>query len=216
VSVDHPRRIRSYARRERTFTEGAKALWERRWPERGICETAWPTLGLSGKPTVLDIGFGDGEALLSAADADPERHYVGVEVYKNGIMKVLRALAERDIPNVKLIEGDAQLVLAVLPDASLDEVRVFFPDPWPKARHHKRRLVRAPFLNEVVRTLKPGGLFHMATDWAPYAEEVRLTMESLKGLEAVGEERGTRVSSKFERRGQRLGNEPTDLRFRKA
>lgn len=207
------RQVRSYARRERPLSAGAQALHERLFPRFGILEAEWPTLGSKGGPVILDIGFGDGEGLLLTAAADPTRRYIGVEMYRNGITKVLRALEEQGLQNVALIEGDAQAVVSALQDACLEGVYVFFPDPWPKARHHKRRLVQLPFLSEVARILRRGGIFHMATDWTPYAEAVREVAAGVPVLEPLEYDREGRPESKFERRGKRLGHECTDLRF---
>lgn len=210
------RQVRSFARRERPLSAAAQALHERLFTQFGIPEVDWVRIGENGRPLILDIGFGDGEGLLRTAAADPRRCYVGVEVYRNGVTKVLRALEAQKLPNVRLIEGDAQAVVATLKEECLDEIHVFFPDPWPKARHHKRRLVQRPFLQEVVRILRRGGVFHMATDWVPYAEEVKALVSSLSGLRPLHHEREGRPVSKFERRGERLGHECTDLRFMKV
>lgn len=208
------RRIRSYVRRERPLKAAAAAAYDRLWPRFGLPETAWYGLGRNDD-VVIDIGFGDGEALLSMATADPARRYVGVEMYRTGIVKVMRALEERGLNNVGLIEGDAETVVARIGDARIDAVLIFFPDPWPKARHHKRRLVRGAFLNEVARILRPGGLLHFATDWAPYADEVASLVGQHPDFGERGEGRADRPVTRFERRGQKLGHDARDLRFRR-
>ena len=211
-----PRRIRSYVRRERPLKAGAIATLERLWPRFGIEPLLWPGLGQGGRALVLDIGFGDGEALLTMAEGDPLRDYVGVEMYRTGLIKVLRGIEEQKLINVRLIQADAKGVIALVGDGRLDVVHVFFPDPWPKSRHHKRRLVCLEFLDEIARILRPGGLFHMATDWAPYAEEVILMFADHTAFLRAPEGRGGRPMTKFERRGQRLGHASHDLRFLKV
>lgn len=209
-----PRRIRSFVRRERPLKATAAAAFERLWPRFGLPEAAWAGLGRDSE-VVLDVGFGDGEALLTMAAADPGRLYVGVEMYRTGIVQVMRALEERGPSNVRLIEGDAQAVVAGIEDARIDAVLIFFPDPWPKARHHKRRLVRGAFLEEVARILRPGGLLHFATDWAPYAEEVAGLVGHHPAFRDRGEGRADRPVTKFERRGRALGQDARDLRFQR-
>jgi len=209
-----PRRIRSYVRRERPLTAGAKASHEELWPRFGVEPHLWSDLKKGARGLVLDIGFGDGEALLTMAEADPERDYVGVEMYRTGIVKALRGIADRGLSNVRLIQADAKSVVTSVGDGHLDAVLVFFPDPWPKTRHHKRRLVRAEFLGEIARVLRMGGLFHMATDWQPYADEVAVAVDAHPAF-LRKEGSGGRPVTKFERRGQRLGHSSHDLRFTK-
>ena len=214
VELAPRRRVRSFVRRERPLKAGAIAAYDRLWPRFGLSEATWADLGRD-QEVVLDIGFGDGEALLTMAKADPRRHYVGVEMYRTGIVKVMRALEEQSVSNVGLIEGDAQAVVAGIADARIDMVLIFYPDPWPKARHHKRRLVRSPFLAEVARILRPGGLLHFATDWAPYAEEVASLVGQHPDFRENSEGRGDRPVTRFERRGQKLGHDARDLRFQR-
>ena len=123
----------------------------------------------TSKPLVLEIGFGGGEHLVARAQAHPDSRFIGVEPFLNGVASCLRHIEESGVTNVRLHMGDARDVLARLPDASLDVVYVLFPDPWPKARHHKRRLIQPDFIAELARVLKPGGDVRFATDWADYA-----------------------------------------------
>ena len=173
-------------------------------------------------PRILDIGFGDGEALVTAAANHRGIDYLGVEVHEPGIGHLLVLLEQAGCDNVRIVERDVVEVLpAMLSDASFDAVNLFFPDPWPKKRHHKRRLVQAAFMAEVLRVLKAGGLFHLATDWAPYAEHARSVLAECEGLEPIDpaalahDPLAFRSPTKFERRGLRLGHTVEDLYYRK-
>lgn len=173
-------------------------------------------------PRVLDIGFGDGEALVTAAANHRNIDYLGVEVHEPGIGHLLVLLEQAGCDNVRIVERDVVEVLpAMLEDASFDAVNLFFPDPWPKKRHHKRRLVQPDFMTEVLRVLKPGGLFHLATDWAPYAEHARTVLAQCEGLRRIdpgalgGDPLAFRSPTKFERRGLRLGHTVEDVYYRK-
>lgn len=214
TELAQPRRVRSYVRRERPLKAAAVAAYERLWPRFGLAEPAWAELG-EGRRIVLDIGFGDGEALLTMAASDPGRDYIGIEMYRTGIVKVMRALESQGLTNVRLIEGDAQAIIAAIGNARIEAVLIFFPDPWPKARHHKRRLVRGAFLGEIARVLKPGGVLHFASDWAPYAEEVASLVSHHPAFVLKDEGRAGRPVTKFERRGHQVGQDAHDLRFQR-
>lgn len=138
-------------------------------PEEGALDLA-DLFGGEASSIVLEIGFGGGEHVAAQAAAHPEAHFIGVEPFLNGVASCLRHVEERNLQNVRLHLGDARDVLARLPDASLDLCYILFPDPWPKLRHHKRRLIQPDFLDELARTLKPGAELRFATDWANYAE----------------------------------------------
>ena len=169
------RAVRSYKLRGRRITEGQQEAWDRLWPVFGI-EYSAQKINLAelfpdSKRVVMEIGFGMGEATGQIALADPTTGYLAVEVHRPGIGKLLLRIEELELRNVRTIEGDAfdvfeQMIL----DSSLDGVHLFFPDPWPKARHFKRRIVNQEFIAAVAAKLKPGAFFHIATDWQPYAE----------------------------------------------
>jgi tRNA (guanine-N7-)-methyltransferase len=171
---------------------------------------------------VLDIGFGDGEALLTAAANHPDIDYLGVEVHEPGVGHLLLLIERAGLSNVRVLVRDAvEVVERRLPDASFDAIDLFFPDPWPKKRHHKRRIVQAGFLAQCARILKDGGLMHLATDWADYVEHARAAFAASPAFEAElapARERDPlafRAPTKFERRGVRLGHEVVDLYYRK-
>ena len=169
-------------------------------------------------PVVLEIGFGMGETTAEIAAAHPQRDFVGIEVHAPGVGSLLRELDRRALTNVRVIRHDAvEVVDAMIPTGSLAGIHVFFPDPWPKKRHHKRRLLKPEFVHALALRLAPGGYLHVATDWADYAEEMLATL----GAEALlantvprfAPRPESRPHTKFERRGTRLGHPVFDLLF---
>lgn len=169
------RAVRSYKLRGRRITEGQQEAWDRLWPVFGI-EFSEEKINLTelfpdSSRVIMEIGFGMGEATAQIAAADPTSGYLAVEVHRPGIGKLLSRIEEGALRNVRTIEGDAfEIFEAMIIDSSLDGVHLFFPDPWPKARHFKRRIVNQEFISAVATKLKPGAFFHIATDWQPYAE----------------------------------------------
>ncbi|HET6534429.1 MAG TPA: tRNA (guanosine(46)-N7)-methyltransferase TrmB [Actinoplanes sp.] len=165
-------------------------------------------------PRVLEIGSGMGEATAAMAAADPGRDYLAVEVHTPGIGNLLALIRERGLTNVRVAHGDAMELLHRLAPDSLDAVHVFFPDPWPKARHHKRRLIQPGNVVLLRRLLRLGGVLHCATDWPDYAEQMTATLAGDPGLEpAPG---AGRPATKFERRGRQAGRPIVDLTFRRT
>lgn len=169
------RAVRSYKLRGRRITEGQQEAWDRLWPVFGI-EYSDAKINLAdlfpdSKRIIMEIGFGMGEATAQIAAADPTTGYLAVEVHRPGIGKLLLRIEEGGLKNVRAIEGDAfEVFEQMIVDSSLDGVHLFFPDPWPKARHFKRRIVNQEFIAAVAAKLKLGAFFHIATDWQPYAE----------------------------------------------
>lgn len=171
-------------------------------------------------PRVLEIGFGMGEGLVETAAAHPEIDYIGVEVHTPGVGALLKQIGERGLGNVRVIQHDAVEVLtAMLPPATLAGIHIFFPDPWHKKRHHKRRLIQAPLVELLASRLAPGGYIHLATDWQDYAEQMLAVLEAEAQLEntaaAYAPRPDTRPLTKFEQRGIRLGHGVWDLVFRR-
>ena len=205
------------------MTRGQRAAIERNWTTYGLAtETRLDLDRVFARraPRVMEIGFGDGGALVAMARAHPERDYLGVDVYEPGIGRLLSAIAEAGLANVRVIRGDAVEVLRdCIAPASLDTVLVLFPDPWPKKRHHKRRLVQPAFIALVASRLVEGGVLHLATDWQNYAEhmltvlEAEETLSNSAGPGNFSSESADRPVTKFERRGTRLGHSVWDLRF---
>ena len=171
-------------------------------------------------PLVLEIGFGMGGATADIAAALPGHDFIGCEVHEPGVGALLKLIGERGLSNLRIVQHDAVEVLRdMVGEAALDGVHIFFPDPWHKTRHHKRRLIQPPFVAQLVQHLKPGGYLHCATDWQPYAEQMLAVLAAEPQLEntAAGfaDKPGYRPLTKFEARGLKLGHGVWDLVFRK-
>jgi tRNA (guanine-N7-)-methyltransferase len=221
----HHRKIRSFVRRPGRTTSAQRRALESLWPRFGATATGetLDLIELFGRdaPVILEIGFGDGEALFTSAANNPHIDHLGIEIHEPGVGHLLMLLERAGLTNVRIIARDAVEILdANLAPASIDVVRVLFPDPWPKKRHHKRRLVQHTFVDAVARALKPGGLLHLATDWADYAEHIAEVMAPserfrlLPAAEAAADPFSARPPTKFERRGRRLGHAVWDLYYR--
>jgi tRNA (guanine-N7-)-methyltransferase len=167
------------------------------------------------RPKVLEIGFGMGDTLAETAANDPGRDYLGIEVHTPGIGNLLALIQDQHLPNVRVARGDAMHLVHRLAPGSLDAVHIYFPDPWPKARHHKRRLVQPANVALLRDRLRPGGVLHCATDWPDYAEAMAVTLDADPGLQLIDHERAGRPETKFERRGSHAGRPITDLRYRR-
>lgn len=221
------RTVRSYVRRESRITPAQVRALGELWPRYGIPDgdamLDWSAVFGRRAPVILEIGFGNGEALAAAAAVHPENNYLGIEVHRPGAGSLLRRVEEEGLTNVRVMLGDANEILARrVPDVSLAAVRLFFPDPWPKKRHHKRRLVQPDFAALVARKLELGGYFHLATDWPDYAAHMDVVLSQTAGLVEAG---GTdlyrelvvaRLVTRFEQRGRKLGHEVRDLVYRRA
>jgi tRNA (guanine-N7-)-methyltransferase len=169
-------------------------------------------------PLVVEVGSGMGEATAAMAAADPSRDVLAVDVHVQGLGRLLRRAEDEGLRNVRVAEGDAVVLLRdMLPPGSVDEVRVYFPDPWPKARHVKRRLVQAAFADLVASRLGPGGVLHVATDWPPYAEQVQAVLSAHPSYTVVreGERPEHRPVTRFEQRGLDAGRPSYDLVVRR-
>ena len=220
------RKVRSFVLREGRLTKGQERALEVLWPRFGIDYRAEVTdpAQLFGRdaPLVLEIGYGMGASLLAMAQAEPEKNFLGIEVHTPGVGALLMGIEEKSVTNIRTLHHDAVEVLEnMLPDASIDRVQLYFPDPWHKKRHHKRRIVQPAFVALLVRKLKPGGQLHFATDWQNYAEwmlEVLQAEPALTNLSTTGdyvEQPAWRPHTKFEARGERLGHGVWDLLFRR-
>ena len=213
------RAVRSYKLRGRRITEGQQEAWDRLWPVFGI-EYSDRKINLAelfpnSERIIMEIGFGMGEATAQIALSDPTTGYLAVEVHRPGIGKLLLRIEELELKNVRTIEGDAfEVFEQMILDSSLDGVHLFFPDPWPKARHFKRRIVNQEFIAAVAAKLKPGAFFHIATDWQPYAEWI--TEEFTKQTFFTGGEVDRpdwRPLTRFEDQGINKEHPVADFRF---
>jgi tRNA (guanine-N7-)-methyltransferase len=221
---DGVRRVRSFVLRQGRFTPAQQRAFDALWPRYGLDYDGSPKDfdAIFGRhaPRVLEIGFGNGEALRYAAARDPGRDYIGIEVHAPGVGRLLNALEADGSGNVRIYHHDAVEVLAnEVADASLDEVRIYFPDPWHKKRHNKRRLLNPEFAALLVRKLSLGGRLHLATDWQDYAEQMWDVLDATGGLRNRAGARGHvprpdgRPQTHFESRGQRLGHGTWDLLY---
>lgn len=224
------RPIRSFVIREGRMTAGQKRALDELWGQYGLNVGDFEGNALDldcvfGRPakTFLEIGFGDGGALLEMAKANPGQNFIGVEVHRPGVGKLLLDVEREGLLNVRVFQEDGNDVLArAIKGDSLDGVNLFFPDPWHKKRHHKRRILQPGFLELVVEKLRPQGHFHFASDWEPYAQEALMLLGDTPGLaNCAGQgqfcKRPTsRPLTKFERRGHRLGHGVWDIIMEKC
>ncbi len=219
------RRIRSFVRREGRLTAGQQKNLDALWPRYGL---EWPTAPLDwgelfGRraPLTLEIGFGAGEVLADLAIRHPEQDFIGIEVYRAGVGRLLGALGAAGARNARVFCADAVEVLAqAFADDSLDNLLLYFPDPWPKKRHHKRRIVQPDFADEIARVLAPGGLWRLATDWRDYAEQMRDVLDAHPRFENIGDDGGwvsapPRTGTRFEARGRRKGHSVSDMAYQR-
>jgi tRNA (guanine-N7-)-methyltransferase len=222
-TVAHPP-IRSYVLRQGRFSRAQQRAYAELMPRFGIAYAPQP-LDLAqvfGRraPVVAEVGFGMGETTARIAAANPQVDYLGIEVHAPGVGSLLKQVGEAGLTNVRIVQHDAvEVMREMVPPASLDAIHVFFPDPWPKKRHHKRRLLQPAFVSLAASRLVPGGIFHVATDWEEYAHEVLAVFVSTPALEntagGFAPRPDARPQTKFERRGLNLGHGVWDVVFKK-
>jgi tRNA (guanine-N7-)-methyltransferase len=214
------RPIRSYVLRQGRTTPAQKRALEDLLPKYGLSfsEQAINPVQVFGRvaPLVLEIGSGMGETTAEIAKARPDANFLALEVHGPGVGSLLNRIAAAGLSNVKIIRHDALDVLEhMIPDNALAAIHLFFPDPWPKKRHHKRRMVQPEFAALAARKLAPGGVLHAATDWPDYAERMNEVFSSETLLEPAAAGFAARPVTKFESRGRRLGHPVRDLLFRR-
>jgi len=206
-----PRAIRSFVKRQGRMTTGQRRALDENWEDYGIHYNG-ELLDLAAAfgrdaPVVLEIGFGNGDNLIDMADQYPGQNFLGIEVHEPGVGACIMKALDRELTNVRVMRHDAVEVLRnMLPPHSLSRVNLFFPDPWHKKRHHKRRIVQRDFVQLLAERLLPGGIFHVATDWPNYAEHMDETMASCGEFAALDDIPDDRAVSRFDSRGQRLGH----------
>ncbi|HDN2511559.1 MULTISPECIES: tRNA (guanosine(46)-N7)-methyltransferase TrmB [Providencia] len=221
------RRVRSFVRRQGRLTKRQEDALEKEWAEMGIDFINEPfdfaKVFSNSNPVTLEIGFGMGASLVTMASQNPQQNFLGIEVHAPGVGACLASAKEENVSNVRVMCHDAIEVLdCMVPNGSLAMVQLFFPDPWHKAKHNKRRIVQVPFAEKIRSKLAVGGVFHMATDWEPYAEhmlDVMKSVEGYKNLSPTGDyvpRPESRPETKFEKRGQRLGHGVWDLMFERT
>lgn len=222
ADVAHPRTIRSFVRRTGRVTTGQAKAFEELGPKFVLPYTGQPldpqaAFGRSGK-LILEIGFGMGEATAHIARVRPDDNFLCCEVHEPGVGALLKRIGEQDIHNIRILQHDAvEVIDFMLPEGMLDGVHIFFPDPWHKKKHNKRRLIQSPLVAKLASRLKSGGYIHCATDWEPYAEQMLevLSAEALLANTAEGyaPKPDYRPLTKFENRGLKLGHGVWDLVF---
>jgi tRNA (guanine-N7-)-methyltransferase len=221
------RRIRSYVLRTGRMTAGQQQAYQEHWASKGLSlddgQVDFEATFGRRAPVVLEIGFGMGGSLVEMAKAAPEQDFIGIEVHVPGVGRLLRSMEEQDVHNIRVFCDDAVEVLnRCIADESLTRIQIYFPDPWHKKKHQKRRLIQAEFVQSLRRKLQPDGVLHMATDWQHYAEQMMEVMTAAEGFENMAEVEAYsprpdyRPVTKFEKRGERLGHGVWDLLFKKC
>ena len=220
--------IRSFVLRQGRITSGQERALAEHWPRYGLevdenLRVDAASLFGDARELILEIGFGNGESFVQMAEDAPQQGFVGIEVHRPGVGHALVLAAAAGIDNLRVIRHDAVAIIRDhVPDGALSRVQSYFPDPWPKARHHKRRIVQKPFTDLIWRKLRAGGEIHCATDWENYAEWMRDVFagdpkwQNLGGADGFAPRPDWRPQTKFERRGERLGHGVWDLRYRKT
>jgi tRNA (guanine-N7-)-methyltransferase len=221
--VDFPKTIKSFVKRAGRTTSGQAKAFELYGPRYVLPYTAAPLdrtavfgAEAASRPLILEIGFGMGDATAHIADFMREKNFLGCEVHEPGVGALLKHIGERELTNLRILQHDAVEVLDhMLPEQSLDGVHIFFPDPWHKTKHHKRRLLQTPLVAKLAARLKPGGYLHCATDWEPYAQQMLEVLGAEPLLKNTAEgyapKPDYRPLTKFEKRGLRLGHGVWDL-----
>lgn len=219
-----PKPIRSFVIRAGRMTDGQRGAFEEHWTTYGLSLFGGPlspeAVFGNRHPLALEVGFGMGDSLLAMALAEPEMNFIGIEVHPPGVGRLINNAAKEGVKNLRVYMADAKDVLDdCVPDGALARFQLYFPDPWHKKKHHKRRIVQPEFVALICRKLAPGGLLHMATDWQNYAEQMLEVLRAEPALRNTAQDFATRPDfrprTKFEARGERLGHGVWDLLFEK-
>ena len=218
--AEQMRRVRSFVRRPGRLTPAQQRALDELLPVYAVPQgVALADAFERRAKLVVEIGCGNGDALCWMAGHEPEANFVGIEVHEPGVGRLLRGLDAADLRNARVVMRDAVEVLQEQPEGSVDMLRIYFPDPWPKKRHHKRRLISPGFAALAARVLRPGGTLHLATDWVPYADWMHEALGTQPSLENLGDpdvpRPEWRPETHFERRGLKRGHEVRDLLYRR-
>jgi tRNA (guanine-N7-)-methyltransferase len=224
TTAAYPRAIKSFVLRQSRVTKAQEEALANLWPVFGLEPSDmlldFPSLFGRVAPVTLEIGFGNGDSLAQMAAAAPERDFIGIEVHTPGVGHLLKLIGDKGLQNVRVMNTDAVEILQQrIPAHSLDRVQLFFPDPWHKKKHHKRRIVQTPFVTLIASRLQTGGVFHLATDWQPYAKHMVEVLENHSDWHNLAENPpysprpDSRPFTKFEQRGLRLGHGVWDLLY---
>lgn len=225
MTILFKRPILSFVTRQGRNAAGQKLAFDKYWDKYGLDFTEndvpfdFSKIFNTNIAPVLEIGFGMGHSLLQQAIASPNQPFVGIEVHQPGIAKLLKEIAQHDLQNLRIVKGNAIDILSkAIPDNSLKGLQLFFPDPWPKKRHHKRRIVQTEFASLVAQKLETQGVLHMATDWQEYAEHMQSVLMSHPLYKAASQAHlneliALRPKTKFENRGLKLGHAISDLAY---
>lgn len=225
MDAKQPRQVKSFVLRQGRLTKGQEQALATVWPEYGIPEASQlldlEAIFANQHSITLEIGFGNGESLAQMALAAPERNFIGIEVHTPGVGHLLHLVQKHQLTNVRVMNTDAvEIIQQRIPEASLDRVQIYFPDPWHKKRHNKRRIIQTEFVNLLATRLKVGGVLHLATDWQDYADSMAEVMQASPNFrtanpsgEAFSPRPEFRPLTKFEQRGLRLGHGVWDLLY---
>lgn len=222
----HIRTIRSFVKREGRLTHGQQHALETQWDDFGIDYSTElidiPAIFNRTAETIIEIGFGNGDSLWQMAQANPDKNYLGIEVHRPGVGHLLHLIETSECKNLRVSNHDAVDVLQhQIPDNSIDRFQLFFPDPWHKKKHHKRRIVKESFIKQIASKLKPDGIFHLATDWEHYAQHMLSELNASDLFFNLSDDNTyvprpeERPLTKFEKRGQRLGHGVWDMLYQK-
>ena len=214
------RPVRSFVRRKGRITSSQKSALKNLLPKYGAVyssdmgQLSSSLLGNPEFPLIVDIGFGDGELLVATAEDHAESNFIGIEVYDAGIGNCLKLIEQRKVNNLKLISGDAVEVMKLgIPNSSINQINLFFPDPWPKKRHHKRRIINNEFILLMSKKLAENGMVNISTDWEDYADQID-DLFSKRGEFLEKSSTARNVSTKFEKRGISLGHDIFNFRYK--
>jgi tRNA (guanine-N7-)-methyltransferase len=224
TKVKSLRKIKSFVRRSGRLSKAQATALHELWINYGVNlldnQLNFEELFMNSNDITLEVGFGNGDSLLEIATQQPQQNFLGIEVYEAGVGRLINEANKRQLSNLKIIQEDAVEVLQKhIPDDSLSKFQLFFPDPWHKKRHHKRRIIQMSFLDILEKKLKNGGIVHIATDWEDYAKHIMETLESHQHFKnTIGDHIYSprpkhRPLTKFENRGQKLGHDVWDIIF---